>query len=96
MMRNDTGERGPKRRGARLLATALVFCLAAASALAQPTAAPQQLPEDDYVQLDFDNAELTDVIDLIARLTKTNFIYDDRVRGRVTIVSPTPIPIDQA
>ena len=36
------------------------------------------------------------MIDTIARMTNTNFIYDDRVRGRVTIVSPTPIPIEQA
>jgi general secretion pathway protein D len=48
------------------------------------------------VSLDFDDAELADVIDTIARMTNRNFIYDDRVRGRVTIVSPTPIPLDQA
>ncbi len=48
------------------------------------------------VSLDFDDAEIADVIDTIARMTNRNFIYDDRVRGRVTIVSPTPIPLDQA
>jgi len=36
------------------------------------------------------------VIDTIARLTNRNFVYDDRVRGRVTIVSPTPVPVEQA
>ena len=96
MTSNNRGSRDASRRGRRLLATALVVCLAAASALAQPPAAPEKNPDDDKVQLDFDNAELTDVIDLIARLTNTNFIYDDRVRGRVTIISPTPIPLDQA
>ena len=48
------------------------------------------------VSLDFDNVELSEVIDLVARMTNKNFIYDDRVRGRVTIVSPTKIPIEQA
>ena len=46
--------------------------------------------------LDFAEAELSDVIETIARATNRNFIYDDRVRGRVTIVSPEPIPVDQA
>ena len=51
---------------------------------------------EDLVQLDFNDVDLPVVIDTIARLTGTNFIYDDRVRGRVTIVSPTKIPVAQA
>jgi len=62
-----------------------------------PPGAPGGVPEaDGLVQLDFNDVELSVVIDTIARLTGTNFIYDDRVRGRVTIVSPTKIPVDQA
>jgi len=56
-----------------------------------PTLTPEGL-----VNLDFDDVDLPVVIDTIAKLTNKNFIYDDRVRGKVTIVSPTPIPIDQA
>ncbi len=48
------------------------------------------------MQLDFNDVELSVVIDTIARLTNKNFIYDDRVRGRVTIVSPTRISVDEA
>jgi general secretion pathway protein D len=48
------------------------------------------------VTLDFADAELAQVIETIARATNRNFIYDDRVRGRVTIVSPEPIPVEQA
>jgi len=40
--------------------------------------------------------ELAVVIDTIARLTGTNFIYDDKVRGRVTVISPAPMSPDQA
>jgi len=50
----------------------------------------------DEVQLDFNDVEISVVIDTIARLTGKNFIYDDRVRGRVTIVSPTKITIAEA
>ncbi|HME70531.1 MAG TPA: type II secretion system secretin GspD [Myxococcota bacterium] len=67
---------------------------AAAPPLPAASGAPPHA--DDLVQLDFNDVELAVVIDTIARLTGTNFIYDDRVRGRVTIVSPTKIPVAQA
>ncbi len=51
---------------------------------------------EELVQLDFHDVELSAVIDTIAQLTKKNFIYDDRVRGRVTVVSPTAISLDDA
>jgi hypothetical protein len=50
----------------------------------------------DLAFSDFADAELAQVIETIARATNRNFIYDDRVRGRVTIVSPEPIPVEQA
>jgi general secretion pathway protein D len=93
------------------LAAGLVVARAGAQTAPQPVAAPPPhaapapLPQpasgmaanaDDLVQLDFNDVELSVVIDTIARLTGTNFIYDDRVRGRVTIVSPTKIPVAQA
>ncbi len=74
-------------------------CLAAALLLAvgagaQPAQEPP--PNGPLVTLDFADAEIADVIETIARATNRNFIYDDRVRGRVTIVSPEPIPVEQA
>ncbi|HEY5657568.1 MAG TPA: type II secretion system secretin GspD, partial [Myxococcota bacterium] len=90
---------GRRRRRLGWIGAALACCLltlSAAPALAQrrqPTASP---PGGDLVTLDFDDVELSVVIDTIARMTNTNFIYDDRVRGRVTIVSPTPMLVDQA
>jgi general secretion pathway protein D len=51
---------------------------------------------DGLVNLDFEDVELAVVIDTIAKLTGKNFVYDDRVRGRVTIISPSPIPVAQA
>jgi general secretion pathway protein D len=52
--------------------------------------------EDDLVQLDFNDAELTTIIDAISKMTNRNFIYDERVRGKVTIKSPTRITRKQA
>lgn len=50
----------------------------------------------ELVSLDFNDVELPVVIDTISRMTGFNFIYDDRVRGRVTIVSPTMVTVEQA
>src|SRR5262245_54803827 len=60
------------------------------------TAPPAQAAPGEQVQLDFNDVELSVVIDTIARLTGKNFIYDDRVRGRVTIVSPSRITVEEA
>ncbi|MFP6605659.1 MAG: hypothetical protein VCC19_03715, partial [Myxococcota bacterium] len=50
----------------------------------------------ETVHLDFKNVDLAVVIEMIARTTGKNFIYDDKVRGRVTIVSPSPVSVEQA
>jgi len=60
------------------------------------TSFAQPADEEELISLDFADVELPVVIDTISRLTGYNFIYDDRVRGRVTIVSPTEVTIDQA
>jgi general secretion pathway protein D len=48
------------------------------------------------VRIDFDDAGITVIIDAISRLTGKNFIYDDRVRGKVTIISPSPVTVEEA
>ena len=83
-----------RRRGAPALAMLLAGWLAAAPAW--PQAQSNGEPRSDLVSLDFHDAELPFVIDTIAQMTKENFIYDDKVRGRVTIVSPTPVTVEQA
>lgn len=63
---------------------------------ADPKAEKKFSQGDELVQLDFKDVELTVVVETIARITGKNFIYDDRVRGRVTIVSPSEVTVDQA
>jgi len=88
------------RRGAVRLAVLGLLAVAFASARAQEQTAvgktAEAKPADDLVSLDFNDVELGDVIKTIAKMTGRNFIYDDRVRGRVTIVSPSPVPVEQA
>ena len=76
------------------LAILLLACIALSSV--PLTSFAQPADEEELISLDFADVELPVVIDTISRLTGYNFIYDDRVRGRVTIVSPTEVTIDQA
>ncbi len=72
----------------------LLSLLLAAAGL--PQAYAQQRPAEP-VKLDFQNTEIADVIAMIAELTGKNFLYDqDKVSGRVTVISPTPITVDEA
>ncbi|MFO0687699.1 MAG: type II secretion system secretin GspD [Myxococcota bacterium] len=95
--------RGPNLRsqsliGAFVAVLALVATLALLAGLAPSARAQAGGPsgESELVNLDFNDVELNVVIDTISRMTGYNFIYDDRVRGRVTIVSPTEVTVDQA
>lgn len=76
------------------LAILLLACVALSSV--PLTSFAQSADEEELISLDFADVELPVVIDTISRLTGYNFIYDDRVRGRVTIVSPTEVTLDQA
>ena len=73
---------------------ALVVALMAFASVAQQTAGNQA--GDEMVHLDFADVELPVLIETISKLTGKNFIFDERVRGRVTIVSPTSISVKQA
>lgn len=48
------------------------------------------------VSMDFDNVDIMYLINFISDLTKKNFIVDDKVRGKVTVISPTRVTIDEA
>ncbi|MEX2205068.1 MAG: type II secretion system secretin GspD [Myxococcota bacterium] len=74
------------------LLLALLLLASAGSARAQD--APPVGGE--MVTLDFQDAEITEVIGVIAQATGKNFLYDDRVRGRVTVISPEPVTADEA
>jgi len=56
----------------------------------------KQEPEKRYVTIDFDNVDITLFIKFISELTGRNFIIDNAVKGKVTIVSPTKISVEEA
>ena len=49
-----------------------------------------------FISIDFNNVDINVLIKFISELTSTNFIVDQRVRGKVTIISPSKISIKEA
>jgi general secretion pathway protein D len=82
----------PGRTLVAIFVGVLVGLPSAALAQAEPPA--QTGPTT--INLDFRDAELSDVIDTIAAMTNRNILYDDRVRGRVTLLSPKPVTVEEA
>ncbi|MFH1075979.1 MAG: type II secretion system secretin GspD [Pseudomonadota bacterium] len=49
-----------------------------------------------FVNIDFDNVDMSLFIKFMSELTGKNFIVDDKVRGKVTIISPKKITVEEA
>jgi len=65
---------------------------AAASPSPSPAASPQS---GRYVTIDFDNVDISVFIKFVSELTGKNFVIDDKVKGKVTIISPKKIAVEE-
>jgi general secretion pathway protein D len=54
------------------------------------------LPEDALITMDFQEADLNVVIKFMGELTGKNFLVNEGVRGKVTIISPKKITVREA
>jgi general secretion pathway protein D len=52
---------------------------------------PQSRRADGTVHLNFRNVDILQIITLISELTGKNFLVDDKVRGRMTLIAPQPV-----
>jgi general secretion pathway protein D len=59
-----------------------------------PPQAPGKPPV--YLSMDFTDVDLPVLIKFISEQTKKNFIFDERVQGKITIISPRRISLDEA
>jgi general secretion pathway protein D len=95
-------------RGKRVLGCATVLLVAWVGMLegvrldSEPRAArerrgegPQGVSGENLVSLDFDNVDLKVFIKYVSEITGRNFVVDDKVRGRITLISPTKIRVDE-
>ncbi|MBU1161000.1 MAG: type II secretion system secretin GspD [Proteobacteria bacterium] len=49
-----------------------------------------------FISIDFNNVDINVFIKFISELTSRNFVVDQRVRGKVTIISPSKISVEEA
>ncbi|MDD2605130.1 MAG: type II secretion system secretin GspD [Desulfobacteraceae bacterium] len=84
------------RMAIRLLLAGL--CLAVFLSPLTAIAADQTPPAGDerFVSIDFNNVDIAVFIKFISELTGRNFIVDERVRGKVTVISPSRISVAEA
>ncbi len=61
-----------------------------------PDAASQKAPEKQLITMDFQDVEIGVLVKFISEITGKNFILDEKVRGKVTVISPTKITIEEA
>lgn len=67
---------------------------AAASSLSpSKSAASEQAGR--YVTIDFDSVDIQVFIKFVSELTGRNFVIDDKVKGKVTVISPNKISVDE-
>ena len=63
----------------------------------EETAAGVEAPgSSNKIQLNFRDVEILNVIRLMSELTGKNFLVDGNVRGKVTLIAPEPVSLDEA
>jgi len=67
----------------------------AAASPAIPEEAKKPVKDTRYVTIDFDNVDIQVFVKFVSELTGKNFVIDDKVRGKVTIISPRKISLDE-
>jgi len=70
-----------------------VLIFVSGQSLAQESGA--EVPEQ-FVSIDFNNVDINVFIKFMSELTATNFVVDQRVKGKVTIISPSKISLREA
>jgi general secretion pathway protein D len=60
------------------------------------TSRAQGVPESKYITMDFDQVDIHIFIKFISEITGKNFVVDDKVKGKVTVLSPSRINVNEA
>jgi len=74
-----------------IVALSSQICVAQSSTKSGQAKNPEQ-----FVSIDFNNVDINVFIKFMSELSGTNFVVDQRVKGKVTIISPSKISLDEA
>ena len=91
--------RGPWPQAAVVTLAVLASLHVAARPAAAQIPPPDEVPgvqDAELVSINFDGADLREVINAVSRMTGKNFLIDPAVKGTVTIVAPRRVPREQA
>lgn len=83
-------------RRSRTITFFLVFFLLTALGLTTVQAEQPEESKDKKVTFNFVDVELPVIAKFISEITKKNFIFDERVKGKITIIAPSKISINDA
>jgi len=56
----------------------------------------KKVQNDRMITMNFDEVDIKVMVKFISELTGKNFILNDKIKGKVTVISPTRITIDEA
>ncbi len=70
-----------------------VIALAYPSGQAQTQETGKPKTPEQFISIDFNNVDINVFIKFMSELTGTNFVVDQRVKGKVTIISPSKISL---
>lgn len=87
------------RRKPAILVIIIIFCVVCLNLPYDSMAAETSKPKDSasqFVSIDFNNVDINVLIKFMSKLTGKNFVVDSRVKGKVTIISPTKISVKSA
>ena len=84
--------------GAKIAASTLALLMLVGILLLPITSSAQSaaVSDDQYVAIDFNNVDISVFIKFISELTGKNFLVDPRIKGKVTINSPSKITVAEA
>ncbi|MGD8520276.1 MAG: type II secretion system secretin GspD [Desulfobacterales bacterium] len=74
-----------------VIASLFILQISPSSLAQQDKGRPEQ-----FVSIDFNNVDINVFIKFMSELTGTNFVVDQRVKGKVTIISPSKISLSEA
>ena len=69
---------------------------AAAVSTTSTPPATESVPEERFISIDFNDVDIDVFIKFISELTGKNFIIDRRVKGNISVISPTKISVEEA
>ncbi len=52
--------------------------------------------EEKFVSMDFNNVDIGLFIEFISEMTGKNFVIDNKVKGKITIISPAKVSLNEA